>query len=747
MADKTITITDKIVTHNTEPFVATLDNCLTQEECEHMIRISKPAMKKSLVSFDKIGVESSGRTSQNTWIQHDHDEITKRIGENIAKTVGMPLENAEAFQVIYYDTSTEYRNHYDSWEHDGSEKTLRCMKNGGARLKTALVYLNDVEEGGSTRLNRLDIDVLPNMGKLLIFENTYAGTNVRHPQSEHAGMPVVKGEKYAFNLWFKECRAKKLYSEFNPGYYNSNSNSNSNIEANMLVKNTVFNVASSTSTTNDQEQSLYKYTQLTKLKESFTKVSEKKHIYKSERFLEENECKKIIDKCDFTKSSSKYTNCWVGNNNFTEILHKIEEAIGIQSCFFENMNIFKYGPKQVHGPFMEAYDITSENGKKYTEKRGQRIYTITIPLNNTMTTKFNRINETCDSTIGSMLIYDNILHNSKSSRDMDMEHTLYNMTDDEIYLLNIYVREKDNTNKLHLPTELITDIMTIDSSVTSSLDTQHGEEAVIVSENYKETYDNVLKLFEQDKITRGWKGLNSFNYVMKGDFDYFKNTVVEYINSRMPPIIDITGGDDKTYTDISNMIINSALNEDNLQKNYVFDEYTPVVVENVLNKNALTICQQYYSTNIEKGAYVLGDKQSKRFKSHNEPMSRLLHYEVLPLIEKIVGKKLMPTYTYLSAYVKDSALPAHTDRADCEYTVSFLINKPENSKWSIYLHKVKQPVKHKGRSDFTPSKDECIAVDCNAGGLMMFQGTDHIHFREELPDDFYHIVLLHYKSV
>ena len=161
----------------------------------------------------------------------------------------------------------------------------------------------------------------------------------------------------------------------------------------------------------------------------------------------------------------------------------------------------------------------------------------------------------------------------------------------------------------------------------------------------------------------------------------------------------------------------------------------------------MAICQQYYSTNIKKGAYVLGDKQSKRFKSHNEPMSRLLHYEILPLIEKIVGKKLMPTYTYLSAYVKDSDLPAHTDRADCEYTVSFLINKPENSKWPIYLHKVKQSVKHKGRSDFTPPKEECIAVDCNAGGLMMFQGTDHIHFREELPDDFYHIVLLHYKSV
>jgi len=736
------TATSEIVTHNKEPFVATLDNCLTRKECEHMINISKPSMKKSLVSCGKIGVESSGRTSQNAWIQHDHDEITKRIGEKIAKIVGMPLENAEAFQVIYYDTLAEYRNHYDSWEHDGSEKTLRCMKNGGARLKTALVYLNDVEEGGSTRMTRLNIDVFPKMGKMLLFENTYPGTNIKHPMSEHAGTPVIKGEKYAFNLWFKECRSKKIYSEFNPGYYSKNQN-------NLSIETNVFNVTSPTSITNEQEQSLYKYRQLTKLREKFTKVSEKKHIYKADEVLTEYECKQIIDNCDFTKSSSKYMNCWIGNDKFTETIHKIEDAIGIQSCFFENMNIFKYGPTQVHGPFMEAYDITCENGKKYTEKRGQRVYTITIPLNNTMTIKFNRINETIGCNKNTILIYDNMLYNSKMTRDMDMEHTLYNMNDDETYILNIYVREKDDTNSLYLPIELITDITSIDnhlldSTIESSLNTDNKDDVHMIPENYKETYDTVLKLFKQDKIRARWMGLNSFNYVMKGDFDYFKNTVLEYMNSRSPPIIDVMKGN---IIDILNENDNSALNEDNLQKTYIFDEYNPTIVENVLNKNALVICQKYYSTNIVNGAYVLGDKQSKRFKSHNEPMSRLLHYEVLPLIEKIVGKKLIPTYTYLSAYVKDSDLPAHTDRADCEYTVSFLINKPERSKWPIYLHKVKQSVKHKGRSDFTPPKEECIEMDCNAGGLMIFQGTDHIHFREGLSDDFYHIVLLHYKSL
>ena len=33
------------------------------------------------------------------------------------------------------------------------------------------------------------------------------------------GMPVLKGEKYAFNLWFRECSRSMLYEMFNPEYY------------------------------------------------------------------------------------------------------------------------------------------------------------------------------------------------------------------------------------------------------------------------------------------------------------------------------------------------------------------------------------------------------------------------------------------------------------------------------------------------------------------------------------------------
>ena len=196
---------------HSNPEIKSIDNFLTEKECEHFIKISKEYLKPTLVSGDKEGYISEGRTGKNHWIPHNYDEITKLIGEKIAKQVGIPLENAEAYQVIYYDKSQEYRQHYDGWLFDGSEKSRRNMKYGGQRMKTALVYLNDVVAGGGTKFTKLNLEVKAEKRKLLVFENVHSGTNKRHELSEHAGMPVIEGEKWAFNLWFREESRKKLY--------------------------------------------------------------------------------------------------------------------------------------------------------------------------------------------------------------------------------------------------------------------------------------------------------------------------------------------------------------------------------------------------------------------------------------------------------------------------------------------------------------------------------------------------------
>ena len=61
-----------------------------------------------------------------------------------------------------------------------------------------------MEEGGATKLVHLGKDVSPEPGKLLVFHNTHRGTSTRHTDSYHSGCPVVKGTKWAFNLWFRE---------------------------------------------------------------------------------------------------------------------------------------------------------------------------------------------------------------------------------------------------------------------------------------------------------------------------------------------------------------------------------------------------------------------------------------------------------------------------------------------------------------------------------------------------------------
>ena len=78
------------------------------------------------------------------------------------------------------------------------------MQYGGQRMTTALCYLNNVQQGGHTRMTKLEIDVSAEKGKILIFTNVYKDTNIRHPLSEHAGTPVLEGEKWAFNLWLRE---------------------------------------------------------------------------------------------------------------------------------------------------------------------------------------------------------------------------------------------------------------------------------------------------------------------------------------------------------------------------------------------------------------------------------------------------------------------------------------------------------------------------------------------------------------
>lgn len=189
---------------HTDPKIYVIDDFLSSEECNHIIDVAKENFKPAMVAGDKQGLLSKGRTGQNCWIKHNTDSKIQEIVEKIAQIAEYPIENAESIQAIYYNQNQEYRRHYDAWKFDGSDKSKRCLLRGGQRIITALVYLNDVELGGETEFVRLNIKIKPKMGRLLVFHNCKENTNIVHELSEHSGTPVIKGEKYAFNLWFRQ---------------------------------------------------------------------------------------------------------------------------------------------------------------------------------------------------------------------------------------------------------------------------------------------------------------------------------------------------------------------------------------------------------------------------------------------------------------------------------------------------------------------------------------------------------------
>ena len=648
--------------YSDDPLVETYEDFLSEEECQHFIDISKDDLKRALVSDNSNGYISKGRTGSNTWIKHDFDDITKSVGERISKIVGIPLENVESYQIIHYDKTQEYKNHYDSWEHNESEKTLRCMKYGGARLMTALCYLNIVEKGGGTKMTKLDITISSEQGKMLVFQNTISkDDHTRHPLSEHAGLPVEEGEKYAFNLWFRECPRNILYEDFNPDYYK------------------VDNEPRNPSPMSDIE-------------EINTTILYGKNVQKYYNILNDNDIKSILKLCKFNTNQRR--TAWVNKDKMPTIIKKLENTINFDREYLSNMNIVEYKSNENHDSHYNAYDINTKRGLELSKKSGQRKYTIFISLTNNIDIKYDKLNKNIKLNNKDILYQQETIDDN--IRDPELSKLIINKNNIPTYVGIMYIYEKVINEK-------------------------------VINENYNDTLNKVFDMFKNNEIDEKWNGYNSFKYLFKGDIDIFKNTI-------------------NNYNDIRSNY--KVLNNVNLEKEYNLNSELPLqIVNNVLHEDLLYLLQKYYKETIENNTWSLGDRQSKRYKSHNEPMSRFIHYEILPLIEKIVGGKLYPTYTYLSAYVKGSDLPAHTDRPDCEYTVSFIIDKPKDSNWNIYVHKLKQPIKHQGRSLITPPKEECEAVDCDVGGLMLFQGIDHIHYREKSEYDYYNILLLHYCCI
>ncbi|XP_010935631.1 probable prolyl 4-hydroxylase 3 [Elaeis guineensis] len=198
-----------------EPRAFIYHNFLSKEECEFLIELAKPHMRKSTVVDSTTGksIDSRVRTSSGMFFGRGQNKIIQDIEKRIADYTFIPVEHGEGLQVLHYGVGQKYEPHFDYFLDEFN------TKNGGQRMATLLMYLSDVEEGGETvfpsvkvnssslpsynelsECGKKGLSVKPKMGDALLFWSMKPDAVV-DPLSLHGACPVIKGNKWSCTKW------------------------------------------------------------------------------------------------------------------------------------------------------------------------------------------------------------------------------------------------------------------------------------------------------------------------------------------------------------------------------------------------------------------------------------------------------------------------------------------------------------------------------------------------------------------
>jgi prolyl 4-hydroxylase len=173
---------------------------LTPEECKAIIDFAEPKFTRStLVAADAV---DDTRTSETAWLSRDHD-LSRKILAKARELTGMPFENCEDIQVVRYKPGTYYKPHHDSCCED-NEHCIKFEDEGGQRVGTLLVYLNDDYEEGWTAFPDANLKLKAPPGGGVFFRPLGKDDWRCHPMALHGGMPVKNGTKYLCNVWVRE---------------------------------------------------------------------------------------------------------------------------------------------------------------------------------------------------------------------------------------------------------------------------------------------------------------------------------------------------------------------------------------------------------------------------------------------------------------------------------------------------------------------------------------------------------------
>lgn len=186
-----------------------------------------------------------------------------------------------------------------------------------------------------------------------------------------------------------------------------------------------------------------------------------------------------------------------------------------------------------------------------------------------------------------------------------------------------------------------------------------------------------------------------------------------------------------------------------------------LVIKKAISKEMSYFCTRYFTfkrqvaRTLFEGKYISPfetifgtwrDPQVPNTYSHYADLvMEVLLVELMPLMQKKTGLKLIPNYSFARIYKKGDILERHKDRFSCQISTTLNLG---GDPWPIYLDSTgTDNVINEEQNLIQPNAPKGIKVNLKPGDMLVYKGNLLEHWREPFEGEDCAQVFLHYNNV
>lgn len=190
------------------PRIAVAENFLPPELCDWLIERARPRIARARTFDGEAAARlDSGRSNSAAEFNFvEIDIVLALIRARIAAITGLPALGMENTQVLHYAVGQHFAPHYDYLDAT-QPRIAETIAQGGQRVATFLVYLNDDFDAAETSFLKLDWRYRGKKGDAIVFWNVDR-EGAADPATLHAGLAPTRGEKWLLSQWIRQPPAR-----------------------------------------------------------------------------------------------------------------------------------------------------------------------------------------------------------------------------------------------------------------------------------------------------------------------------------------------------------------------------------------------------------------------------------------------------------------------------------------------------------------------------------------------------------